>query len=157
MKEPQKGFKELLAEIILPKVEMISIAILVIAILFKYLETKGYPELISISLTTLAVTNYLIAFSPTQGETSLTFIITQKIGFISCSIAIVGIMFTELSLPGNTTMLAIGGVTVGLACLSTGVLYFQKNSAIVRKMLIRFLVVFVTTLMTYLPLITTST
>jgi|GEM_PF-5152764 len=111
--EVQQSFQDLLGNTILPKVESISVIVLSIGVILKYFEIGKPDPVFGISLTTLAVTSFLQS-SLTKGENLLQ-TVTYKVGFISCSISIVGVMYTLLSLPGNMPMLKIGTGALGVA------------------------------------------
>ncbi|MEO9475745.1 MAG: hypothetical protein ABJG41_09425 [Cyclobacteriaceae bacterium] len=134
--EEQKGFKDLLRDVIIPKVEFISVAIIIIAFVLKYFEASGYASIFSIGLSTLAVTSYLYTFLyKTEGILEN---MVLKIGHIACSISIVGFLFTLLHLPGNLPMLNIGAAALSIATVAMIYLVTQSQSKKHRQITIRF-------------------
>ena len=134
--EEQKGFKDLLRDIIIPKMEIISVAIIIIAFILKYFEASGYVSILSIGLTTLAITSYLFAFLyKTEGVLEN---MVLKMGHIACSISIVGFLFRLLHLPGNQPMLNIGAGSLAIATVAMIYLVTQTQSKKHRQITIRF-------------------
>jgi hypothetical protein len=114
----KKGFKELLGELIVPKVERIAALLLFAALLMKYFGASGYAQILGISLTTLGITTYLYAFLLKSNGLLETILI--KLGHIAGSVTLVGVMFASLQLPGSETMIPIGLVN----CHFTNDLWF---------------------------------
>lgn len=104
-----------------PYIERFFLVCLTIAMVANVIHLS-IPGLLSISLTGLAVSFYLKAFIPieierTEGELLgfgdlLGLTIAPKILGIGASIAIIGILFKTLELPGADAMLGIGGMTL---------------------------------------------
>ncbi|MEP4531641.1 MAG: hypothetical protein ABJ004_01055 [Cyclobacteriaceae bacterium] len=137
--EEQKGFKDLLRDIIIPKMEIISVAIIIIAFVLKYFEASGYASIFSIGLTTLAITSYLYAFLyKTEGFLEN---LVLKTGHIACSISIIGFLFTLLHLPGNQPMLNIGSAALAIATVAMIYLMTQSQSKKHRQITIRFVAI----------------
>lgn len=146
--EEKKGFRDLLGEVIVPKIEMISLVVLSIGFLLKYLETGNSAGMIAIGLTTLAVTSYLLAFL--HKPNGILQIITFKMGHIACSVALVGVMFTLLHLPGNVVMLQIGAAVVAIAFILTTFTLLKDPSQKIKRTLLRYGLVLALSLTTIL-------
>ena len=58
----KQDFKDLLRNFILPKVELISMAVIVIAFGLKFVNEEAFQNAIMIGLTSLAIVNYLRSF-----------------------------------------------------------------------------------------------
>ncbi len=136
----KKGFKDLLAELIIPKVERIGGLILFAGLLMKYLGATGYASMLGISMLTLAITTYLYAFLiKTNG---LTETISIKLGHIAGSVTLVGAMFATLQLPGSETMIPIGMAVLAIAILLVIYSLMFQNSKISKMVLIRYGIIF---------------
>ncbi|MFT6867546.1 MAG: hypothetical protein ACJA08_002389 [Cyclobacteriaceae bacterium] len=136
----KKGFKELLGELIVPKVERIAALLLFAALLMKYFGASGYAQILGISLTTLGITTYLYAFLIKSNGLLETILI--KLGHIAGSVTLVGVMFASLQLPGSETMIPIGLVALSIAILLMiyGLLYQKTN--ISKPVLVRYSIIF---------------
>ncbi|MEQ8924621.1 MAG: hypothetical protein RLO81_02345 [Fulvivirga sp.] len=111
--EGNKGFASLLFETIIPKVELISLVLVLVSILFKMLHLQGTAELLMISLSTYAVVCFVRAYQPIESDGAIDKLII-KFGGISSAILVIGVLFLMLSLQGSSEMLWIGGVTFGI-------------------------------------------
>lgn len=138
MKEEQglKGFKELLFETILPKIEMISLILIAVSILFKILHLQGTVELLMISLTTYAITCYLAGFEKTELTSWLDQLIL-KVGAISSAIVVIGLLFLLLQLSGAYQMLIIGTPIFAIALILVLVKFLNSESEVFKKVLIK--------------------
>jgi len=144
--DQKKGFKDLLRELIVPKIERISMIILLLALLFKYLQIGETTAMIGIGLTTLAVTSYLYAFLyKTEG---LMETLSIKLGHVACAVAIVGIMFRLMQLPGSATMLHIGAGALALSTVLVGYQLATNRTNLMKQATTRYLIVLVLTLIT---------
>ncbi len=139
--EPQ-NFKQLLATMILPKVEIIGAIILITGGLFKVLGTAGYGDLLLIGFTAVAVALYLKAFLYDTNTSSPMDNIVKKIGFISCSVVLIGAMFSTLSLAGGGEMMLIGLPVLALATIFAAYRMMSTEQASFKPMLFRFVLVF---------------
>ncbi|MTI39630.1 hypothetical protein [Fulvivirga lutimaris] len=102
-----RNFKDLLFEVILPKVDMISILLIAVSLMFKIFKLQGTSELFMISMSAYAGVCYLSAFKPSDLQSAFNkFII--KFGGISSAVLIIGTLFLILNLPGGKEMFTIG-------------------------------------------------
>jgi hypothetical protein len=144
--EEKNNFKDLLRDIILPKVEIISVVLIVVAIVFKQFGLEGFETIFTIGLSNLAIVAYLGAFLYKTDNLAQIFVV--RIGHIACSIALVGIMFTALSFPGNEPMLSIGGISLAMATVALAYLQSKPDCTLPRQILIRFGTILFLTLVT---------
>jgi hypothetical protein len=131
-----KTFKDLLYEVIIPKVEVISLIILALSILFKILKLQGAPELLMISLSTYAGTTYLKAFVKTELQGWLDNLLI-KIGAISSAVLIIGILFLILNLSGSIEMLTIGSISLGISIIVIFIKFLKSEKTYYKKLLIQ--------------------
>ncbi|QSE99257.1 hypothetical protein [Fulvivirga lutea] len=136
--EEKKGFKDLLFEVILPKVELISLVLVLVSIVFKMLHLQGTPELLMISLSTYAVVCFLRGYQPIDSDSTLDKIIV-KFGGVGSAILVIGVLFLMLSLPGYSEMLWIGGVTFGITMGLIIVKSSNRESELYKKLVSQYL------------------
>lgn len=118
--------------------------ILLLALVFRYLQIGETAAMIGIGLTTLAVTSYLYAFLyKTEG---LMETLSIKLGHIACAVAIVGIMFRLMQLPGSATMLHIGAGSLTLGAILVGYQLATNHTSMMKQATTRYLIVLVLTL-----------
>ncbi|MEO9965791.1 MAG: hypothetical protein ABJF11_08385 [Reichenbachiella sp.] len=134
----KQGFKDLLRDVIIPKAEKIGGVLLLVCFIFKVLAFAGAENLLLISLSTLAVTYYLTPFLLKREDYTKLEIIVLKIGFISCAIVIMGVMFALLNLPGASEMLYIGFPITGLSTIILGYIYTSSETDILKPNFVRF-------------------
>lgn len=120
MKEAKKtkGFKDLLFEVILPKVELISLILISIGVLFKILKLQGTNELFMISMSTYAMVCYLSGFKKTNFESNFDKALI-KFGGIASAVLVIGTLFLILKLPGAREMFSIGAPAFIIASIVT--------------------------------------
>lgn len=140
--EELKGFKDLLRDQIIPNVEKISAVIVVLGIVFKILEFRGYSELLGIGLSTLAVTYYLNAFIFIPKDKNLIKQVLVKGGFVAGSVTLVGIMFALLKLPGDEAMLVIGLIALSVSLSIAAYQMLNSELSLYKQLLIKLGVVF---------------
>lgn len=137
----KKNFKDMIHEVILPKVEMIGAVLLFIAISLRAADISGFNQLLTIALTTMATVYYLRAFT-TRKSSAILEIIIIRVGFISSSIIFIGVLFHTLSLSGAKEMLTIGSVALGLASVLTIYKLSGAQTGDYKTLLARFAFVF---------------
>lgn len=149
--QPKFTFNDLMRDKIVPRIDQISMFILAIALVFKILHYPGASPMLGISMTTLAVTTWLMAFL-TKAPT-LYSMIFMKVGFISSSIILVGIMFTFLHLPGNSPMLEIGLTSGGISAIALAYMTFLQGFDELKKSFYRISITFSAGLLILLEMI----
>lgn len=112
------------------------------AILSMFLKRFGTESdtLLILSLTTLSTVYFLSAFKPggsvepppadqKSGDTLdlLVKIIAPKVGWIGCSVAVVGILFYLQGMKGYEQMLMIGGGTLAIVSAPLGIAFLKGN------------------------------
>ena len=139
----KQNFSALLAQVILPKVEMIAAVIAFIGFLFNRLKQPGASEMVMIGLSTLAGVFFITAFiipvtieKGNQEETPKTFIdvlilSVWKVMHISLAVAIIGLLFYLLHLEGFSQMMLIGTMSLVISLLLAGFLILQKDEYLV--------------------------
>ena len=89
------------------RTELILWIFLMFSLMLLYLETELSSTLIGISLTTLSIFYFLIAFIPLN-DIQIIRMIAIKVVNIGSSVCLVGIMYKILSLPGANIMMSVG-------------------------------------------------
>lgn len=145
----KKDFSDLMFEVIIPKIEIISIVLIAISILFKLLHLQGTNEMFMISMSTYAVICYLSAFQKNKFEGVFNQFIV-KLGGIASAVLVIGTLFLILSLKGGQEMFMIGVPAFILAFIA--ILYKNTNteSEEYKKILIRHSKTFVIVAVIYL-------
>ncbi|HNP19229.1 MAG TPA: hypothetical protein PKL31_12390 [Fulvivirga sp.] len=138
MKEKKElnTFKDLLYDVILPKVELISLILLAIGILFKISHFQGAPQLLMISMSTYAAVCYLRAFEKIELQGAFNKFLL-KIGAISSSVLVIGALFLILRLPGAINMLEIGIPVFAIFLIFIIVKFLNSESGVYKKILFR--------------------
>lgn len=132
----KKDFKDLLIEVILPKIELISIILIGIGILFKLLQLQGAQEIFMISMSTYAIVCYLNSFQKYNLDGMLNqFII--KLGGIGSTVLIIGTLFIVLALPGANEMFTIGAPAFTLAFILALFRNLSSESDAYKKIILR--------------------
>ena len=93
------------------RMELILWIFLMITILLLYLETELSSILIGLSLTTLSIFYFLLAFIPLSDIKTIK-MISIKVVNIGSSVCLVGIMYKILSLPGADVMMNVGLLSI---------------------------------------------
>jgi hypothetical protein len=57
--------------------------------------------------------------------------VLRKVAYIGCSVAVIGLLFEHLQRPGSEQLLMIGGVTLLISCLLSGIMILISNASIV--------------------------
>lgn len=115
--QERKGFKELLVETIIPKVEKISLAVFAAGSLLLLANIPGGRNASAIALNTLALTYFVTPYLYNKGNHVNTDLIVLKIGFIASSIIMIGSMYALLGFRGADQMLNIGLIASAIATL----------------------------------------
>ncbi|MBS1976728.1 MAG: hypothetical protein JST46_05130 [Bacteroidetes bacterium] len=133
----------------LKKGELVLIAVLVVLLI---MHRMGYDtsQSVQIAFMVLAAVYFLMAYKPpaAPGETStekkgfaelLFLTILPKMGWIACSVLIVGVMFRLLHLPGAAEMMMIGTVAglVPIALIGMGLVQGSDKARVFLPLLIR--------------------
>ena len=145
----KKDFKDLLFEVILPKIELMAIIVIAISILFKLLHLQGTNEMFMISLSIYAIVCYLGSFRKYAVEGMVSQLII-KLGGIASAVLCIGTLFLVLGLPGGTEMFTIGAPAFILAFILTLFKNTNSDSEEFKKILIQHLKTFVIVAVIYL-------
>jgi len=89
------------------RMELILWMFLMFTLLLRYLEIEQSSTLIGISLSTLSIFYFLLAFIP-ENDMRIIRIIAIKVVNIGSSICLVGIMYKILNFPGADVMMNVG-------------------------------------------------
>lgn len=133
------------------KLEISTLIILIIALIFKLMQYPGGDVLIGLGLSLLAMVYYPLGFFVFNSIRLRKILkresykgITFWRGFgavatgIAFSILIMGIVFKLLLFPGASVMLGVGLVTTGISLIVTFIKYISnKESTFYKRMLIR--------------------
>lgn len=149
-KTEKEGFKALLRDTIIPKIEFIGALLLLISLVLKLWNGNVNLQMVGIALTTFAMTYYFNAFLFIRKSSGFLESFSVRVGFMSSSVAIVGLMFSALSLPGADAMLPLGLLALGLAIIVTLYNLVATRSELYKKLLIRFAIVFIIGIAIYL-------
>jgi hypothetical protein len=117
---------------ILDPLELIGLMVLTIALILRFFGISGGPELIMVSMSELGMVYFLNAYRPPVSNadtddqpkgffTLLATSIAKKVGFLACSVVIVGSLYRILHLKGADEMLRIGSSAVIGASVIMGV------------------------------------
>ena len=135
--------------VFLEKGELVLIAVLVFLLIA---HRMGYETAKSVQIVfmSLAAVYFLMAYKPpvTQGDTApekkslaeLLFItILPKMGWIACSVLVIGVMFRLLHLPGAAEMMTIGTVAglVPIGIIGMGLVQGSDGARVFLPLLIR--------------------
>lgn len=91
--------------------ELILWMFLMFTLLLRYLEIEQSSTLIGISLSTLSIFYFLLAFIP-QNDIQIIQMIAIKVVNIGSSICLVGIMYKILNFPGANLMMNVGLLSI---------------------------------------------
>lgn len=148
----------------LPKIELVCLAGAVVGVLMKYMGQPG-DQIIKFALSGLAVIYFLGAFkppapvddagttAPKKGFMDLLFMtILPKIAGISSAVAIIGVLFALLQLPGASEQLFIGCSTLGitLVLFGIGLAAGNENAKAMTPMLYRMIPIFLISVYFYM-------
>jgi hypothetical protein len=112
-----------------------------IGLMLFYANLPKGLEVIMIGLSALSTNYFLYAFtippkpeadsstSP-NGFIDLLPTIVRKVVYLGCSVALIGLLYVHLKLPGGGDMLLIGGSTLVISCLLSGFLILRNNASI---------------------------
>jgi hypothetical protein len=130
METPPIHFQQSLRKI-LTVILYAAVAFTVLGILLKTQEYSAGDGVLMASLSALSGCLFLHAFllpnSPADSKPDLYAFILLKVLYIGSAVAVMGILFSILHLPGAPKMLTIGSSTTGIACVFSASL-FVKNS-----------------------------
>lgn len=140
MSTPQKSdFSELLFKKIIPRVQLIALAVSIIGLFFYFQNLAGAQDMLMTGLSTLAGTLFLSAFamvpvSPESKHNPIAFIL-YKVLYISAAVIVIGILFYVLKLNGYKEMLLIGCMALGADILFSAALIGTNpdNMAILKR------------------------
>jgi hypothetical protein len=111
-------------------VEILAAAGTLAGLGFKYLNFPGGAEMLLLSITALSIIYFMKAFRPPgerreheghKGGFGYLFssVVLPKLGWIACSVTLVGIMYAVLHLRGGGEMLTVGTSVLGLCVVAT--------------------------------------
>jgi hypothetical protein len=98
-------------------IEIVLVALAVVAFAFKFLELAGGEEMLMIVLLTLASFYFPVGLFMANAE-SQAVRIPMQIFSISSAVCVVGILFTFLRLPGAKEQLMIGLIGLAVSALA---------------------------------------
>ena len=142
MSTPEKGnFGELLAKVILPKVQLIALLVSAIGLVFHYLNLNGSSNMLMMGFTTLAATFFLSAFAVVSisatSKHNPSALILYKVLYLAAPVILIGSLFYILHFEGFKEMLLVGCVGLGGAILISATLVSnQANMAILKRPLL---------------------
>lgn len=135
-KKEFQSFKDLLFELILPRVELISLVLIVIALWLKVFKIQGAADIFMISMSTYAGTCHLSAFKPSNITGHFGKLII-KLGGIASAILVIGTLFLILNLHGGKQMFTIGAPAFVIAFILTLIKNTNSESEEYKDMLKR--------------------
>lgn len=109
------------------KAEPIIIAIAFIGLCFYLMHWDGASILLIIGINTLAITTLFGVFIPSEKISDFKSTLINKIGSISLSIALIGILFKIMIWEGSKMQLTLG--LVGIGCTLITILYLRNQVA----------------------------
>lgn len=120
---------------ILSPLEKILIVVVLVGTAFRYLHLTGAAEILLLSMMALAAVFYLLGFKPmppvegagTGMGAMVAGTLLPKLGWIGCSVTIVGLLFTTLHLNGGGEMLMVGSSALGVVCVLS--FYFMATGS----------------------------
>jgi hypothetical protein len=119
--------------------EIAALVLTAVGLILQYYQLPNGAECVMLGGSALAIVYFLMAYLPQAGTEATTEVIPRgfsyllyttilpKIAFISCSIAVVGLLFGLLHLTGAHQMLTIGASTLLLSCLICGIAILMNN------------------------------
>jgi hypothetical protein len=126
-----------------PRLEKIGAIAVFLVLVMKISGFSGISLAILVSLTFLACVYFLGTYVIIDLD-NIFGIIAAKASFMSCSISMMGVMFTILKFPGASIMLTTGCFALGLALLLSLIFWLKNKQAaylpyILRSMVVLFL------------------
>ncbi len=118
------------------KIELLLVALVLGSALINYMGTTGGPELLMITMSTLASFYFVTTYAQPQDNRQVVTIATKTIG-IASAVCVVGLLFTILHLTGATQMLAIGLIALGVAGLLLLYTWLSSKNNFLFSLLIR--------------------
>lgn len=114
----QGGFGELFYQHILPKIERISLLVVLMGALLWALGNNSYQKVLTMGLGTFVISYFLYAFQPPQEKHVSTLVaLTTKLMYLGASVATLGVVFWLSQWAGAKLMLFIGSVPLILGTL----------------------------------------
>jgi hypothetical protein len=110
--EPQGGFGELFYEAILPKIERISLLVILGGLLLWMIGIKKHQEILILGLGTSLLTYFLYAFEPPRSGLGTVVNLTVKFMYLGSAIAALGILYWLSRWSGAKLMLFIGSISL---------------------------------------------
>lgn len=135
--QESKTFNDLIFEVILPKVNILSILLIAVALMFKLFKLQGTKELFTISMSSYAAVCYLGAFKKNNLDGYFNKFIF-KLGGITSAVLVIGTLFLILNLPGGKEMFTIGVPAFIIAFILTLVKNMNTESEEYRDILKRY-------------------
>jgi putative Mn2+ efflux pump MntP len=115
----------------IPYIQQAALALSVAGLVFYYMKYTGAGELLMLGLSLLSGAYFLWAFlpmdTPPHSEPDAYAALVHKLIYISCSVLLVGVLFTFLHLEGHHEMMLIGGITLLVALAGSIMLMIKKR------------------------------
>jgi len=115
----------------IPYVQQAALALSVAGLVFYYMNYKGASELLMLGLSLLSGAYFLWAFlpmdTPPHADPDAYAALIHKLIYISCSVLLIGVLFTLLHLEGHHEMMLIGGVALMTALAGAIILMIKKR------------------------------
>ena len=126
------------------RIEMIILIIIIFSLILKNNFLTGT------SLTILAILYFIRAQFKMEGEPSILNQLIHKGMPIAWAMAVMGIMFTLLKLPGSSSQIKVGISAITIITILHLILNFRKNENILDEPLIRSLILLAISIITVL-------
>lgn len=134
---------------VLPKVEIISLLIILTGLVLYRMEVAEHQDVLLVGFSTLAACYFLSGFMmvplPAKGKTNTFAFTLNKLIFIAAAVTLIGLLFILLSLEGVKEMLLVGcgGLAISLVSASVLIAVQSDNLIILKSAFIRgFLLLF---------------
>jgi hypothetical protein len=115
----------------IPYVQQAALAVSVAGLVFHYMNYSGANKLLLFGLILLSAAYFLWAFLPMESAPhsapeAYTALI-HKLIYISCSVVLMGVLFTLLHLEGHHELTLIGGISLLIALAGAILLMIKKR------------------------------
>ena len=115
----------------IPYVQQAALALSVAGLVFFYMNYAGAGQLLILGLSLLSGAYFLWAFmpmdTPPHAEPDTYAALIHKLIYISCSVLLIGVLFTLLHLEGHHEMMLIGGIALMTALAGAIILMIKKR------------------------------
>jgi hypothetical protein len=115
----------------IPYIQQAALALSVAGLVFHFMDYSGARELLMSGLLLLSSAYFLWAFLPMESaphsEPDTYAAMVHKLIYISCSVILVGVLFTLLHLEGHHQLMLVGGISLLMALAGTIILMIKKR------------------------------